>query len=126
MENKLVINNRDELVVLDLDKIAFICAEGNYSRIVTIKKREMTMTLGISKLEDTIRQNALKPVNYVRLSRSLIVNHRFLSKIDLVKQVITLSDGDNVINIKASKQNLKKYKTATVQAIQLMQNKNED
>lgn len=123
MENKLVINNRDELVVLDLDKIAFICAEGNYSRIVTIKKREMTMTLGISKLEDTIRQNALKPVNYVRLSRSLIVNHRFLSKIDLVKQVITLSDGDNVINIKASKQNLKKYKTATVQAIQLMQNK---
>lgn len=126
MENKLVINNRDELVVLDLDKIAFICAEGNYSRIVTIKKREMTMTLGISKLEDTIRQNALKPVNYVRLSRSLIVNHRFLSKIDLVKQVITLSDGDNVINIKASKQNLKKYKTATVQAIQIMQTKNED
>lgn len=123
MENKLVINNRDELVVLDLDRIAFICAEGNYSRIVTIKKREMTMTLGISKLEDTIRQNALKPVNYVRLSRSLIVNHRFLSKIDLVKQVITLSDGDNVINIKASKQNLKKYKTATVQAIQIKQNK---
>lgn len=123
MENKLVINNRDELVVLDLDKIAFICAEGNYSRIVTIKKREMTMTLGISKLEDTIRQNALKPVNYVRLSRSLIVNHRFLSKIDLVKQVLSLSDGDNVINIKVSKQNLKKYKTATAQVIQIKQNK---
>lgn len=122
MENKLVINNRDELIVLDLNKIAFICAEGNYSRIVTINKHEMTMTLGISKLEETIRKNALQPVNYVRLSRSLIVNHRFLSKIDLVKQVISLSDGDNYINIKASKQNLKKYKTATAQAILITQN----
>lgn len=118
MENKLVINNRDELVVLDLSKIAFICAEGNYSRIVTINKRETTMTIGISKLETTIKENALKPVNYVRISRSLIVNHRFLSKIDLVKQVLSLSDGNNVITIKASKQNLKKYKTATSQAIQ--------
>ncbi len=123
MENKLVINNRDELIILDLNKIAFICAEGNYSRIVTINKHETTMTLGISKLEETIHNNALKPVNYIRLSRSLIVNHRYLYKIDLVKQVITLSDGDNFINIKASKQNLKKYKTATAQAILRTQNK---
>lgn len=51
---KLCINSRDELFVLDLDKVAYIQASGNYSRIVYIGGMQMMITLGLSKLEGMI------------------------------------------------------------------------
>ena len=47
----MCINSRDELFVLDLDKVAYIQASGNYSRIVYIGGMQMMITLGLSKLE---------------------------------------------------------------------------
>ena len=52
---KLCINSRDELFVLDLDKVAYIQASGNYSRIVYIGGMQMMITLGLSKLEGMIK-----------------------------------------------------------------------
>ena len=42
---KLCINSRDELFVLDLDKVAYIQASGNYSRIVYIGGMQMMVAL---------------------------------------------------------------------------------
>ena len=51
----MCINSRDELFVLDLDKVAYIQASGNYSRIVYIGGMQMMITLGLSKLEGMIK-----------------------------------------------------------------------
>ena len=66
---KLCINSRDELFVLDLDKVAYIQASGNYSRIVYIGG-----------------------MPFVRLGRSLLVNQTYLTHINVLKQRLTLSD----------------------------------
>lgn len=91
---KLCINSRDELFVLDLDKVAYIQASGNYSRIVYIGGMQMMITLGLSKLEEMIKMIVPKDRRgpFVRLGRSLLVNQTYLTHINVLKQRLTLSD----------------------------------
>lgn len=91
---KLCINSRDELFVLDLDKVAYIQASGNYSRIVYIGGMQMMITLGLSKLEGMIKMIVPKDrwSPFVRLGRSLLVNQTYLTHINVLKQRLTLSD----------------------------------
>lgn len=91
---KLCINSRDELFVLDLDKVAYIQASGNYSRIVYIGGMHMMITLGLSKLEGMIKMIVPKDRRspFVRLGRSLLVNQTYLTHINVLKQRLTLSD----------------------------------
>ena len=91
---KLCINSRDELFVLDLDKVAYIQASGNYSRIVYIGGMQMMITLGLSKLEGMIKMFVPKDRRspFVRLGRSLLVNQTYLTHINVLKQRLTLSD----------------------------------
>ena len=91
---KLCINSRDELFVLDLDKVAYIQASGSYSRIVYIGGMQMMITLGLSKLEGMIKMIVPKDRRspFVRLGRSLLVNQTYLTHINVLKQRLTLSD----------------------------------
>ena len=91
---KLCINSRDELFVLDLDKVAYIQASGNYSRIVYIGGMQMMIKLGLSKLEGMIKMIVPKDRRspFVRLGRSLLVNQTYLTHINVLKQRLTLSD----------------------------------
>ena len=91
---KLCINSRDELFVFDLDKVAYIQASGNYSRIVYIGGMQMMITLGLSKLEGMIKMIVPKDRRspFVRLGRSLLVNQTYLTHINVLKQRLTLSD----------------------------------
>ena len=91
---KLCINSRDELFVLDLDKVAYIQASGNYSRIVYIGGMQMMITLGLSKLEGMRKMIVPKDRRspFVRLGRSLLVNQTYLTHINVLKQRLTLSD----------------------------------
>ena len=90
----MCINSRDELFVLDLDKVAYIQASGNYSRIVYIGGMQMMITLGLSKLEGMIKMIVPKDRRspFVRLGRSLLVNQTYLTHINVLKQRLTLAD----------------------------------
>ena len=117
---KLYFNTRDELISIETDKVAVIQANGNYSRVVYITKREYMLTHGISKLETIFQSNNDKRNKFVRLGRSFIINHAYFQKIDLIKQQLTLCDGDkNEIRITLPKQILKVYKTAIGKSLKL-------
>ncbi|MBQ4446068.1 MAG: LytTR family transcriptional regulator DNA-binding domain-containing protein [Prevotella sp.] len=114
----LYFNNRDELIRIDTDLVAAIQANGNYSRVVYITKREFMLTHGISKLESVFQGSNDKRNKFVRLGRSFIVNHAYFQKIDMIKQQLILCDGDkNEIRITLPKQILKSYKTAIGKSI---------
>lgn len=117
---KLYFNTRDELVCIETDLVAVIQANGNYSRVVYITKREFMLTNGISKLETVFQSSNNKKNKFVRLGRSFIINHAYFQKIDLVKQLLILCDGDkNEIRISLPKQILKSYKTAIGKSFKL-------
>ena len=110
---KLCLNSRDEMYILDLEKVAYMAANGNYSRIVYIEGMQVMATMGISKMEEMIKKvipaDGKSP--FVRLGRSLMINQNYLSHINILKQRITLSDNQTHSNKKeVPKALLKAYK----------------
>lgn len=92
--SQLCYNSRDELVVIDLDKVAYIQAGGNYSLIVYITGQKTTITAGITKIERMISLSYEKGVSspFIRLGRSVILNQCYLRRINVLKQSVMLSD----------------------------------
>lgn len=91
---QLCYNTRDELVVVDLDKVAYMQAGGNYSLFVYITGHKTTLTAGLSSVEKMIAKayEKGKPSPFVRLGRSVIVNIGYLSRVNVLKQNIVFSD----------------------------------
>ena len=117
---KLYFNTRDELSCIETDMIAVVQANGNYSRVVYITKKDVTLTTGISKLEQTLKSYNGKKNRFIRLGRSLIINHSYLIKVDVLKQILILSDNDkNEIRVTVPKNILKSYKGAIAKSIKI-------
>lgn len=104
---KIYFNTRDELTAIDSENIAVVQANGNYSKIVTIYRKEIMLTSGITKVEEVLKSVNDTKSRFVRVGRSLVVNHSYLQKIDLIKQQMVLSCQGNEIKINVSKKTLK-------------------
>lgn len=112
--NTICINSRDELNLIDLDLVACVKADGNYSNIMYIEGYKLMITLGLTQLLNIINLSFSKRggVNpFVRLGRSVIINSRFLTQINLQQQRLTLSDGGkHSYQLTVPKQMLREYK----------------
>ena len=112
---RIRIKTRDQLVVINLAKLACVVADGNYSKLIYIDKNfpSSLISFGISQMYEIIQKgetNQARPV-FKRLGRSLIINENCLLNISIPKQRILLTDwAENIIPIKVSKQLLKQYK----------------
>lgn len=110
---KICINFRDELQIIDLDKVACFQADGNYTNVLYISGQKQTVSMGISKIEQIIKQAYPKGMRspFVRLGRSVIINQTFLISINLLKQRLTLADyARHGYDLVVPKQLLKNYK----------------
>lgn len=110
---KLCLNSRDELLIIDLSKIAFFQANGNYTHLNYIGGETHLLTTGLSKIEEYIRLSWPKGTSspFIRLGRSLIINQTYLSEISVVKQKLTLSDcAGHTYPLNVPKPLLKQYK----------------
>lgn len=110
---KLYFNTRDELTCIESDLVALVKADGNYSKIVYITGKQIQLTSGISRLEIILKSTSNSVNRFVRLGRSHIINHRYLFRIEPLKQSLLLSDGDkHDLRVILPKQTLKAYKDA--------------
>ena len=110
---KLCLNSRDELIIIDLENIAYFEANGNYTKLCYISGESCLLSIGLSKVEEYIRGTwpAKEISPFVRLGRSLIINQKFLSQISVLKQKIVLSDNKgNRYSLNVPKPLLKTYK----------------
>lgn len=110
---KICLNNRDEMIMLFVDNIAYIMADGNYTKICYIGGMTTVLSFGISRVETLVSASyadgEVSP--FVRLGRSVIINQWFLYDINVLKQHLVLSDCiKNTITLKLPKPLLKKYK----------------
>ena len=120
----LYFSNRDSLQCVDVEFIAIVKAEGNYSRVYYINQHEILLTYGIGKMVEILSEKKGDNCHFVRLGRSIIVNHAYLHKIDLQKQILELSNhGRNVVRINLSKNVLKSYKEAVEKSVLMKKQK---
>ncbi|MBJ2183381.1 MAG: LytTR family transcriptional regulator DNA-binding domain-containing protein [Muribaculaceae bacterium] len=110
---KLCLNSRDELLIIDLAKIAYFQANGNYTHLSYMRGETRLLTVGLSKVEEYIRRSwpGDVPSPFVRMGRSLIINQTYLTEISVLKQKITLSDcSGHSHSLSVPKPLLKNYK----------------
>lgn len=91
---KICVNTRDELIVINPEQIAYVEAEGNYSRVYYIvdrKENDFKLPYGISKVEDMLKKMTTQAI-FVRLGRSIILNRRYIARINTYDCEILLSD----------------------------------
>lgn len=110
---KFCLNMRDEMLIIDLQKVVFFQANGNYTELTYIEGQKQMLTLGLSKVEEYIKK-ALRadiPSSFIRVGRSLIINQRYLYSINTLKQKLILSDcANHTYILSVSKSLLKAYK----------------
>lgn len=119
--SKLYFDSRDELIALDAEQIAAVVAAGNYSRVLMLRGREVMLTQTLGRVGEHLQRLRAPSARFVRLGRSLVVNHTLLARIDLLRQLLVLSDGANEIRLKAPKEKLQTYKKAIARTIQIKQ-----
>lgn len=105
------------MVVIFLDNVAYLLADGSYTKIVYIGGMQTTLAIGITDMEKIVTNACgTRPSPFIRLGRSLILNQSFLYNINIIKHRITLSDTEkNILYIELPKPLLKKYKNLLVQ-----------
>lgn len=116
---KLCLNTRDELMMVDLSKIVYFQANGNYTEFMYLCGEKHLVSFGLSKMQELIALSWQSPAPspYIRIGRSLIINTTYLREISLLRQRLTLGDCDgHNYPLKVSKPLLKKLKDVIVEA----------
>lgn len=92
--------------------MVFISADGNYSSITMADGSEYVLTLQLGQMERRISEMVSEDDNrFIRIGKSLIVNHHFITFIHPTRQKMVLSDGKTFRHeLSASKEALKALK----------------
>lgn len=115
----LYINTRDELFKVDLDKMIYAMAEGNYVNMYFRNGQRIIICTSLQSLEQMILGVIAKNKRgvFIRIGRRYIVNNNYITHINVLKQQLVLSDMDVVkpIVLSVSKEALKTLKQAMVE-----------
>lgn len=108
----LIVNSRDELLRIDMTKVIYIEADGNYSNIILANKLKATIGINLGQTEKLLVQNfGDKAKTYVRIGKRYIINLSYLYRIHVLKQMLVLSDGQTfAYQLEISKEALKSLK----------------
>jgi DNA-binding LytR/AlgR family response regulator len=96
---KIAFNSRTGTVYLDLQEILYCEAEGNYTEIAVTRGEKHILTTNLGSIEARLSDRG-----FARISRSVLINKRYLHKIDRrEKKCILLANGQSyTLDIKGS------------------------
>lgn len=109
----LYFNTRDELIRVKLSRVAFFEADANYCNIVFINGAKATILTSLTNIETLLSEQYKGSIPvFIRIGKKIIVNSRFIFKINVQKQKITLTDyvSPNILEVSVSKESLKNLK----------------
>lgn len=108
----LHLNSRDELLRIDVSKIVYFEADGNYTSIILANQLKCIVCMNLSRMQKVL-EDKLKEQSgvFVRVGKKFIINHTYIFKISLLQQKLLMSDGQNFIfYLSVSKEALKNLK----------------
>jgi two-component system, LytTR family, response regulator len=96
-DNRIRINTRSGYLLFKPDDILYAKADGNYSEIYTTDGNKEVVCLNLTKFESLLNSQ-----EFQRINRSLLINEKYLRKVDRKTKVMTLQNNNQVINLKIS------------------------
>lgn len=108
----LHLNSRDELLRIDISKIVYFEADGNYTNIILINKLKGVVCMNLSQMQKLLTEKLKEQaIIFARIGKKHIINHTYVYQINLNKQRLILSDGSTfAFKLDVSKEALKRLK----------------
>ena len=108
----LHINSRDEFLRINIAKIVYFEADGNYTNIVLANELKGVVCMNLSKMQEFLKSNLKdQAAVFVRIGKKYIINYMYVYQINILRQKLVLSDGENFIyQLSVSKCALKNLK----------------
>ncbi len=120
MKKFLYINSRDELFKLDISKVVFFEADGNYTHfMMSHGKLKGSVCMSLSQMQKLLSVSLKDAAsNFARIGKRYIVNLNYVYQISVLNQKLVLSDGERfVFHLSVSKEALKELKEKYVKLI---------
>ena len=113
MKKFLIISTATDLVRVAPEKIVYISSDGNYSTLFLVDGDTRVLTFQIGQLEKMIEEQLGNERNsFIRIGRSLIINHSYIYYINVSKQKLILSDNERFTHtVTASREALAQLKS---------------
>ena len=114
---KLYFNTRDELNRIEVSKIVYFQADGNYTDIVMVNKLRAAICMNLGEMETALaEQLGSCDKTFMRIGKRFIINMQYIYQINVLKQQLILSDYDHfAFQISISKDALRKVKELMLQ-----------
>lgn len=108
----IVFSSRDELLRIDVQKIVYFEADGNYTNIVTQNKIRSSVCMNLGQMEQVLASQCQDAeTRFVRIGKKYIINIDYIYKISSLKKQLVLTNYENfVFQLELSKDALKKLK----------------
>lgn len=116
----LHLNSRDEFLRIDISKIVYFEADGNYTTIVLSNQLKGVVCMNLAHMQQVLSEKLKEHANiFVRVGKKYIINHSYVYSINVLRQNLILSDGaDFVFSLNISKEALKGLKELYVLSLQ--------
>lgn len=96
MQNIILFNSRDVLLRIDLTKIAYFEADGNYTNVMLANKQKMQVGINLTAMEQRLAQHLGKLSHtFIRVGKRFIINIQHVQQINLPKQKLIISDNED-------------------------------
>ena len=111
-EQYVFFNSRDELQRIEVSKIVYFEADGNYTSIVMVNKLRASVCMNLGEMEHALAEQLSGGQNYfMRIGKRFIINMQYVYSINVLKQQLILSDYDHfAFQVNISKEALRKMK----------------
>ena len=115
----LFLNSRDEFLRIDISRIAYFEADGNYTNIILANGLKGIVCMNLAKMKEVLEASLKeKAAIFARIGKKYIINLGFVFKIDVARQNLVLSDGISFsYSLSLSKDALKGLKDVFVTSI---------
>ena len=91
--NHIIINLRDQLLRLEIAKIVYFEADGNYTKVVMANKLKSELPLSLSNIEKALStQLGEDAATFMRVGKRFIINRKYIYDVNVSKQQLILTD----------------------------------
>lgn len=108
----LYLNSRDEFFRVDISKIVYFESDGNYTNIILSNRMKGTVCMNLAQMQSILSESLRESAGiFARVGKRYIINLTFVYQIAILRQRLTLSDGENFeYHVNISKDALKKLR----------------
>ncbi len=117
----LYLNSRDEFFRVDISKIVYFESDGNYTNIILNNKIKATVCMNLAQMQSILNESLKDAAGiFARVGKRHIINLTFVYQIAILRQKLTLSDGENFeYQVSVSKDALKKLREMYVSGLSI-------